>query len=115
VHYGDSYALRFSPFPCIACIACIANTVMTLIQFTWVFFLGCWFIVAASHVWYDRFEIEDLKDQNSLELAFLDKEDLSDFLWDTFRLKCRCSLKMFTGDAQVNNDIRTKNMTLPLH
>jgi hypothetical protein len=57
-HYRDSHALRSSPF------VCIIDTLMILLKFSWILYLGCSFKVAAQHVWYDRFEKESplLKD-----------------------------------------------------
>jgi len=54
--YKDSCGLRSSPF------VCISDMVNMLVIFTWMLVLGCWFKVAARHVWYDWFETEVVKD-----------------------------------------------------
>lgn len=59
--YRDSYALRSSP------LVCAVDTLMMMVKFVWMLLLRCPFRVAARHVWYDRFEVEDVLVQNSLE------------------------------------------------
>ena len=52
--YTCSSALRSSPF------ICIIDTFFMLVKFVWLLLVGCSFKVAAMHVWYDRFERDDI-------------------------------------------------------
>ncbi|OAL52635.1 hypothetical protein IQ07DRAFT_678579 [Pyrenochaeta sp. DS3sAY3a] len=61
-HYRDSYALRSSPF------ICVVDTVLILAKFTCLLGLGCPLRVAARHVWYARFEAEEVEAGCTLDL-----------------------------------------------
>lgn len=61
-HFRDSGGLRSSP------IVCGVDTILMLVEFVCRLAGGCSIRVAAKHVWYGRFEKEDVECRNTLEL-----------------------------------------------
>jgi hypothetical protein len=57
--YGSSYAAKSS------ILICLLDTIQMLVEFTRLLLVGCSIKVAARHVWYGRFEKEDLTMETS--------------------------------------------------